>query len=256
MSWLTMLCMWGGRPHSRVWMVNTVAKMGALLLAVLPVAACTVVISGSVRPAPGLPPKPITGSQVREVLLDHKELGKRLDQGFEGTPSYSHYGSGDEALHSSSDVSPSDCAVSIGPMQTDSYPPSKVQEGAREVWWNDHSDDDAKVIAVEEGVVALDSAAEADALFAKITEQWKHCDGVEVTATGDTYSMSGVKVADSVLSANSKFGSIPEARAVGVRVNCLVEMEVTFYSSSYPGAGDRIASDLVREMMARITERS
>ncbi|OBH78442.1 hypothetical protein A5682_19715 [Mycobacterium mantenii] len=104
-----------------------------------------------------------------------------------------------------------------------------------------------KVDNVDEGIVALRSAADANALFATFASQWRHCDGTTVTTPPvDVYgqnAISDVRVTDSVVAATVSMGSgphsmlttIPEARALGVRGNCLVEVMVSFVPTSYPG---------------------
>ncbi|MGO9732420.1 sensor domain-containing protein, partial [Mycobacterium sp.] len=76
-----------------------------------------------------------------------------------------------------------------------------------------------------------------------------------------------VQVATSVLAAtvsigwaspNSDSTSIPEGRAIGVRGNCLVEVEVDFFNTSNPShyeSGDinTSAVDIAQAMMDRVS---
>jgi hypothetical protein len=53
----------------------------------------------------------------------------------------------------------------------------------------------------------------------------------------------------------------PQSRAIGVRLNCLVEVEVVFFGDrrpSDPGTGnpDASATDIARAMMDRVSELS
>jgi len=83
-----------------------------------------------------------------------------------------------------------------------------------------------------------------------------------------TDEITDVRVSDSVLAATIRAASTsdsmanPEARAIGVRVNCLVEVQVSFYSgqSSSKRIGtanpETSAIDIARQMMDRISELS
>ncbi len=137
----------------------------------------------------------------------------------------------------------------------------------------------AKVISVGEGVVALSSTAGATALFQEFSRQWRDCDGTTVTigrpsiitdrpAIVFSDTISDVRAADSVLAATLSIdtqlpgipssGPRPEARAIGVRGNCLVEVEIAFFGStslSDEGSGDvhRSAIDIAHAMMDKVS---
>jgi hypothetical protein len=114
-----------------------------------------------------------------------------------------------------------------------------------------HDGPSVKADDVDESVVSLPSAADADALFAKSSAQWTACDGKTLTVLSGTFvqnAITDVRVADSVVAATVSLGpgvhsilaSIPEARAIGVRGNCLVEVEVSFFRyhlAIRPGVG-------------------
>ena len=123
-----------------------------------------------------------------------------------------------------------------------------------------------------EGVVALPSAEQAQALFAKFPSQWQQCKGKTMTEqTGPistTTVIGDVRVADSVVAAtNTATATLPnmpalqptpQSRAIGVRLNCLVEVEVVFFGDrrpSDPGTGDpdTSATDIARAMMDRVS---
>jgi PknH-like extracellular domain len=85
---------------------------------------------------------------------------------------------------------------------------------------------------------------------------------VNVNYRGDTHTLTAVGVADSVLSANARLSSnsstIPEARVVGIRVNCLVEVEVSYFSS-YGRTPDERKSDAIaiaHRMMDNVSDLS
>jgi methylmalonyl-CoA mutase cobalamin-binding subunit len=80
-------------------------------------------------------------------------------------------------------------------------------------------------------------------LFTNFAAKWQQCGGVDVILPGDddtfTEAISDVRVADSVLAATVSVKSahsvldstIPHARAIGVLVNCLIDVEISIYSS-------------------------
>lgn len=236
----------------------TAKRAGIVLLALMLATGCTRVVDGAVRPASGLTPTPVTGRPVKQVLLDDAELETMLDQTFDSDPDLPPR-FGDEAFNDRSGISSSECALVVGPMQKSSYESADVEDAAREIWWTLKEDRDATVIDVEESVVALPSAADADALFEESADRWDHCDGVGVTFRNDTFTLTGAKVTNSVLSANTRFrfdkGAIPGVRALGVRVNCLVEVEVAFYSDA--SGGDKTSAvDIAHTMMDKVTDLS
>ncbi|MEZ0367135.1 sensor domain-containing protein [Mycobacterium sp. pUA109] len=233
-------------------------RVAVLLLALAVVSGCTRIVDGTVHPASGLTPNPLAGRAVKQVLLDDAELEKMLDQSFESDPNLAPR-FGDDAFDERPDVSSPDCALAVGLMQKSSYDSADVRDAAREIWWTPRNDRDATVIDVEEGVVALPSAADADTVFEELTKQWEHRDGDAETSRGDTFTLSRPKVADSVLSANTSFsfdsGTIPGLRALGVRVNCLVEVQVSFYRD-VSGEQKNSAVDIAHTMMNKVTDLS
>jgi hypothetical protein len=120
----------------------------------------------------------------------------------------------------------------------------------------------AVVIAVDEGVVALPTAVEADALFATFAQQWNRCNGKTADYRSQSYKITDVRVADSVLAATVQTSPTPIARAIGVRVNCVVEVKVPF--SNDRGSPDRTQSadpetraiDIARLMMEKVSKLS
>jgi hypothetical protein len=128
-----------------------------------------------------------------------------------------------------------------------------------------------QVTSVKEGVVSLASADEASALFAKFSQQWQKCDGATLFLPEGMFKLKGkitnVEVASSVLSATTSIGwafsgsdseSIPEERAIGVRANCLVEVEVDFFnvidpSPQGPDTFSTKAIDVAQAMMGKVS---
>lgn len=245
----------------------------ALWYTVIPVVVvlatgCTGGIEGTARPAPGLQPHPILGETIKQVLLDDAALGKILNQHFKGDAHLPPRFGGPEKLQTGFGViTPVECAGVSTMTVRSAYSSFDVKNVARETWWN--AGDPAKVISVAEAVVALPTAVDANALFAKFSDQWDGCNGKTVTVEGSGLNfsdeVSDVRVANSVLAATvsvqlsgSPTGKRPEARAIGVRGNCLVEVEVTFFSTQSPsdqGSGDPHTSaiDIAHIMMDKIS---
>lgn len=248
----------------------------ACLLAVALATGCTV--DGTARPAPNLKPHPVTGQPVKKVLLDDAELSKLLGQSFKNKAELPARFGGPEVLQPAfGAVSPANCIGVTSMLVKDAYQSGDVKNAARETWWNTRGP--AKVISVAEGVVALSSAAAASALFQQFSQQWRDCDGTTVTigrpsiiidrpAITFSDTISAVRASDSVLAATLSIetqlpgipssGPRPEARALGVRGNCLVEVEVAFFNSTSPsdeGTGDVRSSavDLARAMMDKVS---
>ncbi|WP_204806925.1 sensor domain-containing protein [Mycobacterium riyadhense] len=238
------------------------------LLVVLLATGCTAAIAGNPRPAPGLTPRPVAGETIKQVLLDDATLSKILNQPFKADSHLPPRFGGPEKLQTGFGViTPVECAGVSTMTVRSAYASADVKNVARESWWN--AGGPAKVISVAEAVVALPTAADADALFAKFSEEWEGCNGKTATVEGSGLNfedqVTDVRVANSVLAATvfvhlsgTPSGKRPEARAIGVRVNCLVEVEVTFFSTQSPsdqGSGDPNTSaiDIAHVMMDRIT---
>ena len=85
------------------------------------------------------------------------------------------------------------------------------------MWWDSRPDEQGHaVIVVQEAAVALPTMTAADAVFAKFTEQWRHCVGA------------------SVIFARSVNDDISDVRAIGVRVNCLSRLQSTSTTTGRP----------------------
>jgi hypothetical protein len=245
----------------------------SMLLTVAIVAAgCTVAVDGTVRPAPKLKPTPLAGETVKQVLLDDAALSKMLNQSFKADDNLPPwYGGSDKLQGIYGPASPADCVGVTKLQEKSAYRSANISKLAGESWWHDADAGSAKVISVEEGVTAFRTSADANALFTKFTQQWQQCNGATLTLQGDrinfTDTISDVRTANSVLAATVSVVSdisglggstIPEARAIGVRVNCLVEVGIAFYSSRSPsdqGSADinTSAIDIAHVMMDRIS---
>jgi hypothetical protein len=237
------------------------------LLAALAV-GCSPVVAGTAKPAPNLKPRPLTGSVLRRVPLDATELSRMLEQPFvdRQQPVFG----GPDKLGDADGSGPSaECLGVTTILQRSVYEPSDVRDVMWETWWN--NGDPAQVISVIEGIATLPSAVQAQALFAKFPQQWLQCkDATTTEQTGPiktTTVVNDVRVTDSVVAATNTataelpnmdpLQATPQARAVGVRLNCIVEVEVVFFGDrnpSDPGSAnpDTSAVDIVHAMMERI----
>ncbi|CAJ1501519.1 sensor domain-containing protein [[Mycobacterium] holstebronense] len=239
--------------------------VGAVAVVLL-ASGCTTVVSGTVRPAPGLAPTPVTGMAVRQVLLDDSELSKLTRQPFRSDPSLPpRFGGLDELPDAWESAEPQDCVGAAVGGQRSVYSAARVRDAAHEFW--DSSSDDSPLTGVGEAVIALDSAADADALFEKFVQQWGSCDGVVVTRDSGADSEASGEVTDvsnqdAVLVATVRTSVDGEAglrvsRALAARVNCIVDIDVFWFvedddHSGAPPSGDTTAADLARAMLDKV----
>ncbi|OBH57556.1 hypothetical protein A5687_24300 [Mycobacterium mantenii] len=217
----------------------------SLVALVVLASGCTATTGGKAGPAPSSVPHALTGPIIKRALIDGAGLAKMLNQPFQTAPKFSEFGGSDKLGSAWENAQSADCLGVVHMMQRGPYRSAPIQNTVSEMW--DHNGTSVKVDNVDEGIVALRSAADANALFATFASQWRHCDGTTVTTPPvDVYgqnAISDVRVTDSVVAATVSMGSgphsmlttIPEARALGVRGNCLVEVMVSFVPTSYPG---------------------
>jgi PknH-like protein len=244
--------------------------MAALSMVACLAAGCGGVVDGTAKPAPNLKPRPLTGQTVQRALLDDATLSRMLNQPFVAR-NPPEFGGPDQLYHRDDEVvSAPQCLGVTAMLQRSVYQPAQVQDVASESWWN--NGEPAQVITVIEGVVTLPSAAEAQALFGQFSGQWQQCAGTTTTdQTGPistTNVISDVRVTDSVVAATNTATSVlpnmpplrptPQARAIGVRMNCLVEVEVVFFGErrpSDPGSAklDTSAIDIAHAMMDKVS---
>jgi hypothetical protein len=235
-------------------------------------AGCGGVVDGTAKPAPNLKPRPLSGDTVRRVLLDGDALSRMLSQPF-ATRKAVEFGGPDALSQKDETVSPANCLGVTAMLQKSVYQSAEVKDVASQSWWN--NGDPAQVISVIEGVVALPSAAQAQALFAQFSQQWQQCNGTTTTEQNGPISttivISDVRVPDAsktIVAATNTATSVlpnmpplrptPQARAIGVRLNCLVEVEVVFFGDrrpSDPGSGnlDTSGVDVARAMMDKVS---
>lgn len=227
----------------------------AVAIAVAALASgCAASVSGDPRPAAGLTPRPVVGSTVEQALLDRKELSKALDLSVEALQPPRLGGS--KKLFNVL-AGPNECLGVLAELQSTTYQSADVLDIAWESWL-DAKTNPAVLIAVDEGVVALPTAAEADTLFSAFAQQWNRCNGKTADYRSQSYKITDVRVTDSVLAATVQTSSTPIARAIGVRVNCLIEVKVPVTRDEPAGAPDpeTRAVDIARLMMDKVSQLS
>jgi PknH-like extracellular domain len=246
--------------------MRTVGSATALVVVAALAVGCGAVVDGTAKPAPNLKPRLLTGAIVRQVPLDDVALSRMLGQPFVARmpPEFG----GPDKLYSQ--VSPSSCLGVTAMLQKSVYESAEVKDVASESWWN--NGEPAQVISVMEGVVTLPTAAQAETLFAKFSEQWQQCNGATTTEQNGpittTNAVSDIRITNTVVAATNTATSVlpnmpalwptPQARAVGVRLNCLVETEVVFFGDrrpSDPGSAnlDTSAVDIAQAMMDKVS---
>jgi PknH-like extracellular domain len=248
---------------------RTVGWAAALVMVAALAVGCGGVVVGTAKPAPNLKPRPLTGESVRRVPLDGVALSRMLAQPFVARQP-PEFGGPDKLFESDLQVSPEGCLGTTTMLQKSVYGSAGVNNLAYESWWN--NGDPAQVISVMEGAVTLPTAADAEALFAKFSEQWQHCNGATATEHTGPISTSNVigdiRVTDTVVAVtNTATATLPnmpalqptpQARAIGVRLNCIVEVEVVFFGDrrpSDPGSADLDTSgiDIAHAMMDKVS---
>ncbi|OBA74487.1 hypothetical protein A5641_27895 [Mycobacterium sp. 1554424.7] len=246
--------------------MRIVGPATAFMMVAALAAGCGGVVDGTAKPAPNIKPRPLTGPTVREVLLDGATLSRMLNQPFVSRKP-GDFG-GPEKLYAS--LPPGDCLGVTAMLQRSVYQDAGVRDLASEAWWN--NGEPAQVISVIEGVVALPSAEQAQAQFAKFAQQWQQCSGMTTTEQNGpistTNAISDVRVANSTVAATNTATSVlpnmpalrptPQARALGVQSNCLVEVQVVFFGErrpSDPGSADvnTSALDVAHAMMDKVS---
>ncbi|WP_026255913.1 sensor domain-containing protein [Mycobacterium sp. 155] len=253
--------------------MRTVGALGLLVSAVMLTSGCTKIVDGNVAAADGLAPRPLSGQSVEKALPDIGQVEKIVGESLtEDTYVPSISGGLDDlpdGLATEQDATPHECVGVSSPMQRSTYESADVTGAASTQWKGDESD--GAVLAVDVGVVALGSVADANALFAEFAKQWKDCQGQTVTLVREsvrggfyTDAITDVRSTGSVVAATVEFGhttdksTSPVARAVGVKANCLVEAEIAYYSdavtSGKPSDVDTVAIDIARAMMERVEE--
>jgi len=249
------------------------ARVVAFLSVGLVATGCTVVTGGKAQSPPNLGPQSLTGQTIRQVLLGDKTLSRILQQPFIIDSRLPPQFGGPEALRGFGSPAPADCLGVAEMLHQSVYPSGKVNDVALENWR--HAAVPVKVTGVKEGVVSLPTPADANALFSSFAEQWQRCDGQALVLPDPILrlkaKLTNIQVTPSVLagtvsiafaSSSPDEGAIREGRAIGVRGNCLVEVEVDYFNapSNAPsgspqgsGAANAAAVDVAQAMMDRVS---
>src|SRR5689334_9908710 len=163
--------------------MRTVGALGLLVAAVMLTSGCTKTVDGRVVAADGLVPRPLSGRSVDKVLPDVKQLEKILSESLAEDDYVPPMSGGlddlPNGLATEHDATPHECVMVSSPMQRSTYESADVTGAASTQWKGDESD--GAVLAVDVGVIALGSVADANALFAGFAKQWKDCQGETVT---------------------------------------------------------------------------
>lgn len=257
----------GSSCDRRVWARKRLSAVGrgyawalSMLFVVGLATGCAVVVGGSVRPAPGLVPRALTGRVVAQALLDSAELARAFGQSFKSDPNQPGATGGRELLQGNAQTPP-ECGGVVNLLLKDTYVGSDVREVAANNWM--YSGPNPAAITVHEAVVALPTAQAADAQFAAVAQQWSRCNGASMTVGGDpnfTSRVGTIQEKDSVLATPvddiSSYMTMPEARAVGVRVNCIVEVKVIYYGRQDRDKPDHrtpTAADIAHLLMHKVS---
>lgn len=213
------------------------ALVSVLLIVLLAATGCADVVSGTVRPAPGLKPRPLTGQTVPQVLSADSEMSAMFNQSFQTDEIVGSENGGPEILYPSARLGgQQECAGIAHVLVQTTYVGSDVQQVAAHSWTNTSPyAQQPAVVGLDEGVVALPSAAAADAVFTKLVEQGHHCVGANVTWAAGRFTdeISDVHLTDSVLVATIRQRyngmSMLGERAITVRANCVLEVSVSYF---------------------------
>ena len=242
----------------------------AILLAVAALAAaCSATVRGTARPAPDATAGRLDGHAVQRVLLGQSALSRIVRQPLSIDPGFPPTFGGPGILQGDASTQPGGCVGVAVMFAQSAYRNSNVKYIAQETWRP--VAESARVTWVKEGVVSLPTVAEAEALFAKFSREWQRCDEQTVPLPGGAFGLqvkvNNVQVAADVIAANTWIqmnspnplltDAIPGGRAIGVRDNCLIEVEVDFArpNPSVKGSGevDTSALDIAQVMRDKVS---
>lgn len=245
-------------------------RLTALLAIVVLAAGCSATVGGIARPAATAKPRSLSGHAIKRVLLGGSALSSIVKQPMSIDPREPPIFGGPETLQGTASASADNCIGVAVMLQQNVYQGSNVKDVALMTWRP--AAEPAAVTRVKEGVLSLATAADAEALFVKFSRQWERCNGKSVPLTGETFKLKAVvndvQVASSVLAATTSIeldspnllvqDGIPAARAIGMRDNCLIEVEVDFVGRSTltpEQAGDvnTTASDIAQVMRDKVS---
>jgi PknH-like extracellular domain len=253
--------------------MRTAAKRSWYALALaggLLVSGCTTVTEGDGRPAAGLPLRPLAGDQLLDVVPTTNQvvdmIGDPLGPDSELPEELGELPDMADGLSSEAEASPHECVGAISTLQRSIYEDTGMTEYASR-HWELPDDEDGDVLSATAGVAAFPGTAEANDVFDAFVEQWKDCDGTTVEVPvedGNDFfvdTIANVHVENAVLSADIETArpsasiSWPRVRAIGVRGNCLVEIDISFFGGDAPPSDlENVAVEMAQLAMNRIGE--
>lgn len=229
---------------------------------------CSVTVDGAARPAPNLTPRFLNGQTLKRVLLGKAALSRIVKEPLEVDPRFPP-SFGPQLLPGGTGESGNCLGVAVM-MQGAAYGSVNTKDVALKTW-RPNAVSAGAVTGVEEAAISLPTAADANALFATFSRQWQGCDGKTVPIAGGVLPLevkvSNVQSVTSVVAATISMEwsapslvspAVPAARAIGVRDNCLLEVEVDFVdtsSASQEGSGDinTSALDIAQVMRDKVS---
>lgn len=208
--------------------------------------SCTVTSAGSARPASSLTEFLTTGEHLEKILPDEAQLSSILQNRITEDPRYPLTLGGIEEMtngwFSNPRNTPRDClGVVFNSAQRNIYRGTNLQ-GFASNNWKTLRPAISGAISLGARVTAMRTIAAADNLFTHFVDQWEGCRGATVTIfkpdtdtlkyrmTIDNVDFSGTTLSANVQSIPMEAGMVPifYARALGVRGNCLVDVNVLF----------------------------
>ncbi|HEX2211975.1 MAG TPA: sensor domain-containing protein, partial [Mycobacterium sp.] len=157
-------------------------------------AGCTAVTGGTAQPSEGLPLKPLTGSQLDDVLPTDDQiadfLGDRLAPDPDGHALSGGVSDMADGLSSEAQASPHECVAATSPLQRSIYQDTDLTDFTSFEWRLPDSRN-GDVLGTTTGVAAFPTAATANDVFEMFTEQSEAWDGIVVevpTADGDYFT--------------------------------------------------------------------
>ena len=216
---------------------------------------CSVTVAGVARPPASTTPRSLDGQALKRVLLGRSALSRIVKEPVELDPRFPPLFGGPEVLAGAAPGWSENCLGVAVMMHGGAYRSANVK-GVALTTWRPNAGSAATVTRVQEGAISLRTAADADALFATFSRQWQECDGKTVPVSGGSLPLevqvSHVQNAGPVVAATIAMRwttpalfsppSLPAARALGVRDNCLIEVEVDMFGA--PGAAPGSQGDI------------
>ncbi|OBH13301.1 hypothetical protein A5695_14255 [Mycobacterium sp. E1747] len=230
------------------------------MVVLLSATGCSITVGGAARPPANRTHRFLDGQTLQRVLLGKSALSRIVRQPMELDPGFPPLAGGPEILGGGRSGRSENCLGVAVMMQAGAYRSANVRAVAFTTW-RPTAASGAAVTRVQEAAISLPTAHEAYALFSTISTQWQECDGKAVPISGGSLPLevkvshveSAISVVTATISTQWKMPasfsppSLPAEHAVGVRDNCLIEVEVDFLdtsSASQEGPGDTNARAL------------